>query len=194
MRLFIGIYPNKETLDYVRDVQRALDKEKRNLRLVDLQQVHLTLKFIGGHVSDLTKNQMVEKLLSVQGQYAKPTIELTHLQVGFPRQHDPRVLFANVRVDKSLAMLQDQITSIIRKVDAEDYIRWKPSGEKDFHISIARLKPARTRSSGKDLIEAVKNLTIPLPAPYQPTEFVVMQSVIRADSAPVYKPLVKIRL
>ena len=63
MRLFIALYPTKEYLDYFRDVMRAFAKEKRNLKPIDIEQVHLTLRFVGAKVSGASKNAIANEIL-----------------------------------------------------------------------------------------------------------------------------------
>lgn len=194
MRLFLGIYPDKETLDYCRDIYREFDKEKRNLKQVPLDQVHLTMRFVGGKVSDNSKNMIIEQLRSMQGSFPKPEIKIKRLRFGFPRQHDPRVLFADVYANDDLLELQDQINRVIRKNKLRDTIRWKSHKDRHFHITIARLKPAATRSTGRNIKDILYNIDMPKPEGYVAQEMYAIQSILDSKGKPNYRTLEKIIL
>lgn len=194
MRLFIGIFPPKTYLDYFRDVMREFDEQRRNLQPVNLEQIHLTLRFVGTKVSDNSKNAIVEELRKRRGQFPKPVIELESLSFGFPRQHDPRVILANVKENDELHDLVDTLHKIIRNTGMDDTILWKQQLDNNYHISIARLKESRARSVGRDVKQILDTINIPMPKPFQAEEIAVMQSIIPHSGAPVYKRLEGIAL
>src|SRR5687768_9956438 len=134
MRLFLAIFPPKQYLDYVRDTLRELDKEKRNIHPVQLDHIHFTVRFIGANASISTKQQIAKQLIKQAGNYAKPTIELGQLNLGFPRQHHPRVMFYDIAVNEEVDALIDQIHKNVRLVGAKDTILWKQKDIRDYHI------------------------------------------------------------
>ncbi|MCA9379516.1 RNA 2',3'-cyclic phosphodiesterase [Candidatus Dojkabacteria bacterium] len=195
MRLFLAIFPPKEYLDYFRDVVRKFDKEKRNLKPVNLEQIHLTLRFIGANVSLGSKNRLAKSFLTFSGNFAKPEIKLGELAFGFPRQHDPRVLLADVHENDELNLLSNQIHKLIRDQHLHDTIRWKSKQDTDFHMSLARLKPAATRSTGRNVKAILENVRLPMPESFVAEEMYLMQSTVpRGGGSPVYKKLEKIKL
>lgn len=193
MRLFIGIFPPKEYLDFFRDLLRKFDKEKRNLRPINLEQIHLTVRFIGPNVHDHSKQQIANELLKSAGQFPQPLIELDKIQFGFPGQYDPRVLMASVGENRELNDLTNSIHRIVRKVNRDDTILWKSHLDKNYHMSIARLKQAATRSTGRKVKTILNELDLELPQPFTATEMHLVQSEV-TPQGPVYKKLERIEL
>ena len=193
MRLFLAIFPSKEFRDYYREVFRTFAKEKRNLKPINFEQIHLTLRFIGGDVSDHSKNQIINELRSRAGSYPKPTIEMESLNFGFPRQHDPRILFATIKGNSELEDLIDQTYKLVRQLRRRDTITWKQNMDDHYHMTLARLKPAATRSTGRDVKEILSSIDLPFPTPFVAEEMYVMQSTI-TPRGPVYSKLERIEL
>lgn len=194
MRLFFAIYPNKELKDYCRDVYRAFDKEKRNLKQAPLEQLHITVRYIGSKVSDYSKDLLLERMRAMRGSLPKPVIQAGQVRFGFPRQHDPRVLFAEIASTPELLNLQDVLNHEVRKLGRRDVISWKPHQNKDFHITIARLKAGATRSGGKRVKQILKDTHIPFPPAYNAEELVAVQSIINSHGKPIYRILERIPL
>lgn len=194
MRVFLAIFPDSATSTYLRDVMRLLDKQKRNLRSIPLEHQHLTVRFLGGHVSDLSKNAIVADLRSISHELPQPSIQITKLQFGFKRQIAPRVLFAKVAADENLILLQQIIASRLKALGFDDVIKWKPHTENNHHISIARLKPNASRGLGKQVRNLVDTIEIDRPAPFLATKLCVVQSVLDSRRMPTYRILEEIKL
>lgn len=194
MRLFLAIYPNQELLNYCRDVYRLFEKERRNLKPIPLEQLHVTIRFIGGKVSDNSKNAIIAELKRIASVLPQTEIKINRLQFGFAKQYNPRVLFANVQTTPELLALQDHINKSIRKLDFEDTITWKNHLDKTFHLSIARFKPAATRSSGKIIKEIVTQNNIAFPEPFVANRMSVIQSIINNKEKVTYQLLDQIDL
>lgn len=194
MRLFLAIYPPKSYLDFVRDTLRKLDKEKRNILPVVLDQIHFTVRFMGANVSVSTKQKLAKELLRHAGSYSKPAIELEDLQIGFPGQHHPRVIMYTVKQNDDLSDLVNEAHRAVRTVDAKDTILWKDRDSRELHISVARLKPAAvTGSSIRRVKDLIKEIEMVPPEPYYPEEMYLVQSTV-TPRGPVYKKLERIKL
>jgi len=193
MRLFLGIYPSQEMLAYFRDVRRQLDKEKRNLRFVDFEKLHITLRFVGSKVSQSTKNKLSLELQRHDGSWPKPEINVEGISLGFPRQKDPRVVMANISVNYELEELIHRLHHNIRDLKKRDTIRWKQRNEADYHITLARMKPAATRSSGRKLRKLIQDIDLPLPEPFVAEEMFMISSDI-TPRGPVYNKLERFKL
>lgn len=194
MRLFLAIYPPKEYTKYFGEVYKKLDKQKRNLQPTPYDQVHLTLRFIGANVSEPSKNKILELLMRFEGQYSKPTIGVESIQFGFERQRDPRHLIANIAEDQDLSDLNNEVFQLIKSLRLKDTIRWKDKHSNDFHITLARMKPTATKSSGKiirKLVEDTKNVAIP--ASFTPEAYDLVESVVKQDG-PVYRKIATIKI
>lgn len=192
-RLFLAIYPQKPQMDYFRDVIRSLDKEKRNINNVPLDQIHMTLRFLGANVSEASKDILINELKKYEGQYPKPEISITSLRLGFSHQADPRVIFANVAEEPALIELAENLHAIIKNLRLRDTIRWKEKHVYDFHISLARLKGYAGRNIGKRVAGIVEKINLPKPVSFLPDSMAIVQSKI-TGGAPEYKKLFTIKL
>lgn len=193
MRLFVGIYPTPEYLSYFREVMREFDKEKRNLKPINLEQVHLTMRFIGGRVSDGSKNEILRALKENEGKFSKPLIHMKSLTFGFQSQQNPRVLLANIERTKDLDHLTNELHHVIRNLGFKDTIIWKQQQDSQYHMSIARLKPNAAPAIGRRVREIARQVNLNLPSDYQATELHLVQSVL-TQKGPIYQKLEKIEL
>ncbi len=62
-----------------------------------------------------------------------------------------------------------------------------------YHMTLARLKPAATRSTGRDIKEILSSIDLPLPTPFTASEMYVMSSDI-TPRGPVYSKLERVEL
>lgn len=192
-RLFLGIFPPDDYSDYFARVIKFYDKEKRNLKPLPVNQMHVTLKFIGANVGEHSKDLILETLMKYEGQYSKPKIELNGISFGFSYQKDPRIIMAKVEDNNELDILSDEVHLVVKSLKRKDTIRWKEKKSKDFHVSIARLKESATRSSGKEISKLTKILDLKEPEPFYPTEMFLMQSIIQPGIVS-YRKLAAIKL
>lgn len=192
-RLFIGIFPPDEYINTFRDVIREYDKEKRNLKLIPMDQIHLTLKFIGAAVSENSKNVIVEALNKYQGKFTKPVVKLDRVQFGFPYQNDPRVIMLRTEDSPDMANLTEEVHRVIRDLRLLDTIRWREKNSAEFHMSLARLKDSATRSTGKEVSQITKKIQFTPPESFIPDHLELVESV-KSRQGIVYKRLSKIKL
>lgn len=193
LRLFIGIFPPDEYIAYFRDVFRALDKQKRNLKQTPVDQIHLTLKFIGSEVRVESKDMLFKALLEAEGSFPKPFIQINKIQFGFDYQKDPQHILADVENNADLVALAENVHGKVRALRLEDTIRWKVKHANDFHITLGRLKPNSSRSEGRAVKQLVDGLKLDPPAPFQADYMDLVQSILTAHG-PIYKKIGRIRL
>ncbi|MEO6729424.1 MAG: RNA 2',3'-cyclic phosphodiesterase [Candidatus Dojkabacteria bacterium] len=193
MSLFLAIYPPQEYMSYFAKVYKHFDKEKRNLKPIPVDHIQVTIKFIGPNVGSKHTAEIIDLFKKFEGQYPKPPIEIESVKFGFARQTDPRYLIANIKQDDVIEELAKDISLLIRSLKFKDTIRWKTRFTNDFHISLARLKPTATRSSGKEVSDLVKTMDIQPPAPFIAEEMVFIESVM-TSKGPRYQPLETIKL
>lgn len=193
-RLFIGIFPTPEYLEFIKNTLRAFDKQKRNLRNIPMDQIHLTIKFIGAQVSDSSRDAIISELEKNANNYPKPEIKIDSVKFGFKYQNDPRILMVSVEANNDLVDLNQVIHDRIRELRLKDTIRWKARMDKDFHISISKLKESATRSSGKEMkkiLESHKNFKFP--ETFVAEYIDVIESVFTPGGV-VYRKLARVKL
>lgn len=194
MRLFLAIFPPEEFRAYFRDCVRQLDKEKRNIRTINLEQVHLTVRFIGSKVGNASKEALVEEFKRHAHTFAKPEIALKGVQFGFPRQYDPRIIHGAITDNHEIHELINQSHKLIRGLYLDDTIRWKEADDHNYHMTFARLKPNAARAVGKRLKPLIESIDLPLPQPFIAHEMWLMESIIPRDKPPIYRKLERIEL
>jgi 2'-5' RNA ligase len=172
---------------------RAFAKEKRNLKPINLEQVHLTLRFVGGRVSPASKNRLADALIDNAHKYPQPVIHMENLQFGFPRQDNPRILMATITPNHELDTLVHTLHKQIRDLKRIDTIQWKERVNDTYHMSVARLKDAATRSTGRDVKEILAGVDLPFPPDFTAQEMYLMESKLER-SGPIYRKLEKIEL
>jgi 2'-5' RNA ligase len=193
VRLFVAIFPPKEYQDYFRDVLREFPKVKRNLKLMNIEQIHLTLKFIGPFVEERSKNLIIEGLKSLEGDLKNPEISLEKIRFGFPKESYPTILMAKVKASDSLKELTNDVHNCIKDLRLIDTLRWKNKHDDDFHFTLARLKKNATKSDGKKVEEIVSRIKIEPPESFFPSEMFVVESII-TPKGPNYRKLERITL
>ncbi len=192
-RLFIGIFPPDNYVNTFRQVIREYDKEKRNIKLIPMDQIHVTLKFIGSAVSENSKNLIVDALNKNAGKFPKPEVKINRVQFGFPHQTDPRVIMLRTDDNKELAELTSTTHTVIRDLRLLDTIRWKEKNSDEFHFSLARLKDSATRSTGKDVSLITSRIAFEAPEPFIANSMELVESQLTKQGI-VYKRLARIKL
>jgi 2'-5' RNA ligase len=194
MKLFIGIFPPKEILDELRDALRIFDKQKRNLKNIPVDQMHITLKFIGSLVSEESKGIIVDEFRSMEGRFGSLDIKLRNLHFGFSRDTFPKILFTAIETTPQLKDLVDQIHQVIKELKLRDTIRWKEHQRTDYHITMARLKRTATKSTAKLIQSKAKNTNKDFNIKFKATEMYLVESIISQDNSPVYRKIERISL
>ncbi len=193
MRLFIGLFPPQSFLRFVTETMREFDKEKRNLNNIPLEQIHLTLKFIGSEVSLETYDEIYDLLKRFEGQYTKPEISVNKVRLGFPGQIDPRHLILDIESTDTLLELSNSLHKLIKHLGLRDTIRWKDKQFNEFHVSISKLKDSASSTKGKDIKRICETLKTPIPESFYPEEMLLMESVL-INGVPKYRKLASIKL
>jgi 2'-5' RNA ligase len=110
MRIFFALFPPLDTYGrFFADVFKYLDKEKRNLDFMPLEQIHLNIKFLGANVSENSLAYILQTLREFEGQYTKPEVKIKKLQFGFKHQINPNYIVADIYESDSLVSLSEEI-------------------------------------------------------------------------------------
>lgn len=133
MRFFIALEIPSENLAQFQSIQASLHTLIPQVRLTDLDKIHLTLAFLGEQPDELQA-----KLTQIMHDAAESvtTFEVTPAYIdGFPNIHNPQVLWVGVKgdIDKVLLIrerIKDGLTYLHLPVDERRFIP---------HITIAKL-------------------------------------------------------
>lgn len=154
MRFFIALEIPSENISQFQAIQDKLHKLIPQVKLTDLDKIHLTLVFIGEQPDTL-----LDKLKTIIQESAEgiPTFEVTPAYIdGFPNIHHPNILWVGVKgdIDKILLLkerVKDGLETLQLPVDERRFIP---------HISIAKLNKQLNISRNLE-VELEKIMTLP---------------------------------
>jgi 2'-5' RNA ligase len=172
MRLFIAIDPPESALQQIEPMLKSLPGGKA----VPLEQIHLTLKFIG-EVGAEPAEAIQAALAQIRGEPFSLTLKGTGC---FPSQNRPRVLWVGVQHTPSLMRLAEKIeTTLIPFGVPEEKRPFHP------HLTLARFKRTNAQAV-KDFL--AKNLAFQSRA-FDVNEFHLYSSVLTPQGAIHHKEL-----
>lgn len=184
-RLFLCILPDKEIRDYARDVQRQIYRYSYKLNFVNLEQIHLTLKFLGNNVSDKSMELFIDTLNANMSNLSQFEISTREADFGYFTQSKPNVVYLALNDSMDLKKNIDVVHQIVRNLDLDDLIRKKDHTKFFSHITIARVRSDISKSTVKKIAEDVKKL------PTRESKMIVKQisliESILTKKGPVYK-------
>ena len=139
MRAFIAIELSQEIKSTLSILQQSLQKTKADVKWVEPQNIHLTLKFLG----DINEAQL-NQISGILDEAAKlnPAYSIRISELGaFPEIENPRVIWAGVDHGDSQTK---QINRILEKRLSSIGIP-KEKNEFSAHITIGRVRSGKNR-------------------------------------------------
>lgn len=137
-RSFVAIESNEEIRNSLLGIQKSLEMTGADLKLVEPENIHLTLRFLG-NVSENRIELVKEKIRKLE---KVDSFELQVRGLGvFPRPSFIRVIWAGVsQGEEETLNLRKQLNEKLAEIDFE-------SEDKDFtpHFTIARMKSGRAK-------------------------------------------------
>jgi 2'-5' RNA ligase len=151
IRSFIAIQLNKEIKEELKNIQDELKNLNLDVKWVEINNIHLTLKFLGNvELDDLEKIKSVLKNISL---LFKPfEINLSDLSV-FPKVDFPRVIWVGLNQGKKeLSALTAALEEELKKLGI-------PAEEREFtpHLTLGRVRS----SKNKDKLKTYLNSSTP---------------------------------
>lgn len=193
MRLFLGLFPDDETLVKIRDSIRQLDKIKRNFNFLPYEQMHMTVKFLGANVSDGSAQYITEKLTEITPNIKTTEIKLNKLMYGFKGQKKPNVMFFQIKENEAIDNLVSKVHKHVKGMKLADVIRQKDRKKFLHHVTIARVKRSVSNSLVRQTREAIDKVNIPEEISFTPKEMYLVQSIL-TPTGPEYKKMAKFKL
>ncbi|MCM8819061.1 MAG: RNA 2',3'-cyclic phosphodiesterase [Candidatus Omnitrophica bacterium] len=181
MRTFIGI----QIPEYIREnLKEVIEKVKkvREAKPVRLENLHITLKFLG----EIKKDQLdfiKKKLEKCAEEFESFDVEIKGVGV-FPSEKNVRVLWIGVEDNGSLKKLNSKIEDVLKEFGFEK--------ERAFvsHITTARFRSFPNLSLIKEIIEKYKEKTF---GKFTVKDFYLYESELKT-TGPIYKKLEKFEL
>jgi RNA 2',3'-cyclic 3'-phosphodiesterase len=178
MRTFIAIKIKAEPLlvSIIADLKDQLEGESMNW--VDLQNLHLTLKFLG-ETSGQKVSEIKRLMSDISKKYQPFTIALEGL--GFFKSNGmPRVLFSNIKEEETMAQLVEEAGDLLVFYGFEKEKRiFNP------HLTLARIKYLKNKKRFYEAVEKSRSLALQQSTI---TDIIFFQSILN-PSGPVYHEL-----
>ncbi len=154
-RLFLCILPDKPIRDYARDVQRTISRYSYKLELINLEQIHLTLKFLGNNVTDSSRDLLIETLDENAKYLPRVEFETDKVDFGFFTQNKPNVVYISLKESPSLEKIVNGLQLIVKSLDRDDMIKKKDFAKFLSHITVARVKTDISKSTIHDINQKI---------------------------------------
>ena len=181
-RAFLAIDVDKpDVVERIVNIQQALLESKADLKLVERENFHITLQFLGD-ISDA----MVEEVYRVmKGVKAKP-FTLSLMGIGaFPSVSSPRVIWIGAEKGaREVEEIYRQLETGLRKLG------FRPDKEFTPHLTIARVKSDRNRDA---LLKVITRLSDVEVGEVEVRSIRLKKSVL-TSSGPIYSTLREVLL
>lgn len=177
MRLFVAIPVPEEVKQYAYAIRNKLEFLKADIKWVEYENYHLTLKFLG-EVEDYKINRVQRCLM--QAAESSPSFVLQLSDLGFfPNRRHPRVLWIGVKGELDKAdFLGERIDAYLNELGFED------DKKRTFHLTLGRIRSEKNQDK---LIEKIyeinQNITL---HKFTVNNFLLMESYLYSGG-PVYK-------
>ena len=185
MRLFVGIFPDEGLKKHLRSVISDLQGFNKYLRFVPIDQIHLTVKFLGNDISDDTYLEYASQLEKKLEAFSEFEIIPAELSFGFKYQLRPKVLILNVDENPILEELTQAATDAAKSINPRDIISKKEHKKLIHHITVGRPKRVPSKSESNRIKEKISTLGI-YTQPFKANNISLIQSILTSHG-PIYK-------
>ena len=150
MRCFIAVAVPEELKDKILEVQNKLKQIGANLKLVEKENFHFTIKFLG----EIEENQ-IKEVKEFLASLEEKSFEISIKGLGvFPTEDYIKVVWLGVEKN------QDVFLNLIKKINKNlDKIR-KEKKELNTHLTIARVRSAKNKNELKAAVQDLKETEI----------------------------------
>lgn len=186
-RVFLAIVPPVEVRATLRDYNRSLKKHARNFRFVSIEQLHITLQFIGNGVSGHSLETLIENITNVTKDIHAFDLTLDNIHFGFPSQNIPHLLFYSITPSNELKELVGIVHETNKELKLSDTNKKKDHSKLINHLTVGRTKRDTNRSFGREIQNELKNLNFK-PLTFKVEGFQLVSSVFR-ETGTVYSVL-----
>jgi len=184
IRAFIAIELDKDLRLKIKKIQEILKESKADVKWVNSENIHLTLKFLG-RVPTASLDDLCQTIKQVTAEF--PSFEFELNACGwFPAEGQPRILWIGVGLGKDLvekiaATLSSHVSRFCEEKNSEKFLA---------HITVGRVKSGKNISI---LLSAISKLDLDFPKKQKVNHITFFQSRL-TPSGPEYKKIYKFDL
>lgn len=177
MRLFIAIDIPENIKEKILEIQRRLDKKEFDIKFVELENLHITLKFLG-EVHEDKINEIKERVYKIAKNFYKFKINLQGFGY-FGSEKYIKVLWIDVKDNKEkLIKLMNLLNRELENIKMENY-------PLNPHLTVGRVRSGKNKEK---LLFIVKNLHNVKIGEVYVKEIKLKQSIL-TKHGPVYKDI-----
>ena len=169
MRTFIAIEISETIRNALVQIQSHLKYSGADVKWVEKDNIHLTLKFLG-EISE-EKTEKIKTILDSIAKEAKP-FEMTVKEIGaFPKIEYPRVIWVSLDKGRDESkILAEKIDEALSKIGFQKETRPFAS-----HLTIGRVRSAKNKAALKEKMTSCELLSI---SPYSVYSVILFQSTL----------------
>ncbi|MFC1631709.1 RNA 2',3'-cyclic phosphodiesterase [Candidatus Omnitrophota bacterium] len=183
LRSFIALELSEEIHRQLKQAQDQLKAAQADVKWVDPQGIHLTLRFLG-NVSPQLLEEIKPQLEELGQSHRQFKLEIKQLG-AFPKIEYPRVIWIGIEQgkDRALKLAEDLEQRLLNFGFQKEKREFKP------HLTLGRVRSAQNREQLKNLLQSV---TI-TPSAMQAVNLCLFKSTLTPQGA-IYQPLHKTQL
>lgn len=148
MRCFIAVKIPEELKEKILEVQKKLERTGADLKLVEKENLHFTIKFLG----EISEKQ-VEEVKTFLTSLKEKAFEISVAGLGvFPNENYMRTIWLGIK-EKLFLELIKKVEDGLSKIRKEQH-------ELNSHLTLARVKTAKNKEKLKTSFTELKNTEI----------------------------------
>ncbi|MCC7553942.1 MAG: RNA 2',3'-cyclic phosphodiesterase [Methanobacteriaceae archaeon] len=152
IRSFLAIEIDENLKKSILNLQNEFKKINTNIKFVNPENMHLTLKFFGDISLDCSK-KIALKIEDIIKNYNSFELELENIG-SFPNKNYIKVIWIGFNENKTLSNLQ-------KELDNEFYkLKFKKERNYTSHLTIGRVKGPKNKDLVKKIIDENKNIKL----------------------------------
>lgn len=182
IRAFLAIDLDDDLKPKINKIIREFKQIDANIKYVDLQNLHFTLKFFGD-IDTEGIDVLAERIENVVNDFDSFNIKIKGCG-AFPNKNRIKVIWVGLDEDKILKDLHDKLDKQFNSLGFDL--------DKKFssHLTIGRMRSAKGKEKVKNTIESFDNVDI---GSMEVTRIVLKKSTL-TPSGPIYEDLIEFKL
>lgn len=152
VRAFLAIEIDEKFVQKVEDLQKEFKKTKTNIKYVEVENIHFTLKFFGS-----INEKMIDDISIATQNVLKECDPLNIAIEGtgcFPNEDYIKVIWVGIRDNPILIDLQSKLDEEFKKLGFKKEKNYSP------HLTIGRMKNPKNKNEIKEKIAIFKDIEI----------------------------------
>lgn len=184
----IVIEPTVKARAELRDIRRMFNKQKRNLKFIANDQLHITLQFLSERVSTENLDIIVETLIGKLANTPVFDLTISNLKFGFKGERNPTAVNTIIAPTPELRAITRDIHNHNKQLKIRDLTRHKDHAKLIHHMAIARTKRNQGKSLGRAMEQIITNIDFK-PIIFEVDHVALLTSTFSKSGGTIYKKM-----